>query len=267
VTKVYRKKTHTQRYLNWDSNHSKNSKLGTLMTLIHRAHSLCDWRIDLLNELDLLKDVFINNGYPPHLVEKTLKKSWSAVIRKEMMSKIKKDGEEISEFYDVIQAPYVKGFTESLQKNLRAINVGVVSKKAGTIRSMISKTKCPRDKDETKDVVYKIDCRTCGKAYIGETSKTIRERKDQHRRDVIKQAETNGIYNHLKMNRRHKIEWEQHSILEKEKNWKKRRIKEALFINALNPQNGICNVMNIEKGMKIDNVWNALCPQIKELIF
>ena len=75
LTKVYRKPTHTQQYINWVSNHPKNMLLGVLKGLIHRAHVLCDRREDLLEELALLRDVFIANGYPEKLVQKTLKES------------------------------------------------------------------------------------------------------------------------------------------------------------------------------------------------
>ena len=46
--------------------------LGVLKGLIHRAHVICDLKEDLLEELDLLKNVFIRNGYPEQLVTKTL---------------------------------------------------------------------------------------------------------------------------------------------------------------------------------------------------
>jgi len=50
--------------------------LGVLKGLIHRAHVLCDKKEDLLEELALLKDVFLSNGYPEKLVLKTLEDSW-----------------------------------------------------------------------------------------------------------------------------------------------------------------------------------------------
>ena len=62
VTKIYRKPTHTQQYIHWGSNHPKNMLLGVLKGLIHRAHVLCDMKEDLIEELDLLKNVFISNG-------------------------------------------------------------------------------------------------------------------------------------------------------------------------------------------------------------
>ena len=55
ITKVYRKPTHTQQYINWASNHPENMLLGVLKELIHRAYVLCDLTEDVLGELSLLK--------------------------------------------------------------------------------------------------------------------------------------------------------------------------------------------------------------------
>ena len=63
ITKVYRKGMHTQKYIHWRSNHSRAIKLGVLKGLIQRAYLLCDLKEDLLDELNLLRDVFISNGY------------------------------------------------------------------------------------------------------------------------------------------------------------------------------------------------------------
>ena len=62
----------------------KNCKLGILKGFIHRAHLLCDRKEDLLEEIQLLKDVFIANGYPKKLVDKTINQSWKIELEKEM---------------------------------------------------------------------------------------------------------------------------------------------------------------------------------------
>ena len=73
VTKIYRKQTHTQQFINWLSNHPKNMLLvlGVVKGLIHQAHMLCDKQEDLVEELTLLKNVFVANGYPEKLVRET----------------------------------------------------------------------------------------------------------------------------------------------------------------------------------------------------
>ena len=63
--------------------------------------------------------------------------------------------------------------------------------------------------------------------------------------------------------RKHKIGWNEYKILDREQHWKKRKIKESLYINALNPSPSIGKIMNLEKGFKIDPLWNALSDKIK----
>jgi len=82
ITRVYRKETHTQKYIHWRSNHSRAANLGVLKGLINRAHLLCDLKEDLLDELNLLRDVFVSNGYPCKLVNKTVNESWSVELKK-----------------------------------------------------------------------------------------------------------------------------------------------------------------------------------------
>jgi hypothetical protein len=41
-TDIYRKPTHTQRYVNWRSNHPRNNQIGILKNLLTIARRLCD---------------------------------------------------------------------------------------------------------------------------------------------------------------------------------------------------------------------------------
>ena len=49
---------------------------------------------------------------------------------------------------------------------------------------------------------------TCDMKYVGETGPQFRTRKQQHQWDVKNKIAKNGIYNHLKHNRKHKIAWD-----------------------------------------------------------
>ena len=46
---------------------------------------------DFLEELDLLKDVFFGNGYPEHLVTKTLNESWPRESWKAVFKGVQQD--------------------------------------------------------------------------------------------------------------------------------------------------------------------------------
>ena len=58
ITKVYRKATHTNKYINWRSYNAKEVLTGTMKTLIFRAYKLCDLPKYLKEELLFLKDSF-----------------------------------------------------------------------------------------------------------------------------------------------------------------------------------------------------------------
>ena len=74
---------------------------------------------------------------------------------------------------------------------------------------------------------------------------------------------TNAIYQHLKANRRHKIDWEDASFLDKEEHWHTRKLKESLYINAMNPAKEISKVMNLDKGYALNQCWDEFLSEIR----
>ena len=119
-----------------------------------------------------------------------------------------------------------------------------------------------------------VDCKICKARYIGETSQKFLDRADQHQRCIRKQNRKNGFYMHIRksLGRKHKIkgcesmDWEGTVFLDSERYWKKRKIKESLYINAYDASNRLKGLMNLEKGCKIDPCWNMFNDVIKEHI-
>ena len=77
-------------------------------------------------------------------------------------------------------------------------------------------------------------------------------------RDIKSGKVTHGFFNHIKENPGHKIDWDKVVILGYEKNWKRRTIKEAVYINAINPTNEMDRkrILNLEKGYILDEIWS-----------
>ena len=61
---AYRKLTHTDRYLDYNSNHTISAKLSVIHTLIHRANQVCSTPEFLAKEMDHLHQVLQDNHYP-----------------------------------------------------------------------------------------------------------------------------------------------------------------------------------------------------------
>ena len=104
---------------------------------------LCDKKEDLLEELALLKDVFISNGYPEKLVLKTLEESWAKETMKAVLKGVGQqlEVENKKNYFEVLHAPYVRRFSEGLQRRSRRLQVGLVPKMGETIYSNLCKLK------------------------------------------------------------------------------------------------------------------------------
>jgi GIY-YIG catalytic domain len=262
VTDVYRKPTHTQRYVHWRSNHPRNNQVGILKNLLLIASRICDRKEDFSNEVNLLRDVFISNGYPWQVVDRAIKDSLEKKTRRSLG--IIAEGKKESEFYDIVHAPYVEGFSELIQKKLRKMNVGFVMKRGETIGKVLCNGKFKMHHDDMKNVVYAIKCNTCKVHYIGETGQKFCERLKQHKNDARTMKQTNGISCHLMKQPDHVIDWDKAIFIDHEKDWISRKIGESLYIEAMNPGKEIKTVMNIEKGKRIHEGWDRFLPDIKQ---
>ena len=79
---VYRKPTHTDQYLQWDSHHHLSAKFSVIQTLSHRASTVCSNPELLQKEKEHLRKALTKCNYPKWAldkVEKRLNKSSSQV--------------------------------------------------------------------------------------------------------------------------------------------------------------------------------------------
>ena len=108
----------------------------------------------------------------------------------------------------------------------------------------------PKDKQYIKDrseVVYQIPCKNCEKVYMGESGRKFGTRLGDHRKDceskaivtytrsVRKQSEStyekSAKTDHQNIEN-HEIDWEEAKIIEREGEWRTRKIKEAIQIRT-----------------------------------
>ena len=119
------------------------------------------------------------------------------------------------------------------------------------------------DFNDCKDVVYSIPCKECGL--------TLEEKCDrvgQHQRDIRNRKMSNGFCAHIRRNRGHTVEWRDAVFIDKEKHWKGRKIKEALYINAQNPKKTVdkSRILNLEKGLDLDPIWGDFNDEFRRII-
>ena len=105
LTSVFRKKTHMDRYLNFDSNHPIRVKRGIIQCLRHRAEQACSGSIRW-KELGHLRQVFKVNGYPETVVNMNYRTRPTPSISTQTSQTLPK----------LLLLPYIPGLSERIEK-------------------------------------------------------------------------------------------------------------------------------------------------------
>jgi len=135
---------------------------------------------------------------------------------------------------------YIPNLSEKLTKTITGTHKTFKTsyKPIKTVRkTLFSKLKTKIDPSEKSGVVYKIPCGQCNKLYVGETSKRLKTRKNQHKND-LKNIEENpnrtAILQHIEQTN-HIFKYDEIEIMDYEKNMNRRRILESTYITSLLP--------------------------------
>ncbi|XP_076059232.1 uncharacterized protein LOC143035909 [Oratosquilla oratoria] len=118
TTGVYRKDTHTDRLLDYDSCHPVEHKKSVVKTLWSRAENLCSTEGKLKEERKHLEKVFAGNGYP------------KSVIRRWTTTQGKRAADTGQAATRRVTLPYVKGASEVATRLLRKHGIEVAHKPA-----------------------------------------------------------------------------------------------------------------------------------------
>ena len=139
---VYRKPTHTDQYLQWDSHHHLSAKCSVIHTLSHGATTVCSKSELLKQEKDHLRKALTKCKYPKWAfdkVEKRLNRSAS-----EVNDGFNNQGTTVAQPVtnnSHIVIPLTQGVCESLKKICGRYGIQTHFKGGRTIKSLLSPTR------------------------------------------------------------------------------------------------------------------------------
>ena len=180
---IYRKPTHTDQYLMFDSHHPLEHKLSVVRTLLSRKDEIVTNESDRMEEEKHVKSALKACKYPDWAisrVEQQLKD------KKEGKTKAKAERKKEHEHRGQVILPYISGVTERIRRCMKKRGIQCPARAHQTIRKMLVH---PKDKVEDLDkcgVVYNIACQSCSQVYIGETGRQLRTREKDHRTETEK---------------------------------------------------------------------------------
>ena len=171
---VYRKPTHTDQYLHYNS-HQKMCKESVVFS---RAYSIIPNKDDLHKENTTLKQVLKENRYQESINNKIFKgiKNNHSLPQSQQLTQATDIQEE--EIRMSIKLPYV----EKLRHILRSHKIRSTFYTKNFLHKLLSK---PRDRVATEDknnIAYEIDRSNCETVYFGISKRSLKSRLDGHKR-------------------------------------------------------------------------------------
>jgi len=240
---VYRKPTHTDRYLHKDSNHHPRQKRAVLKTLFVRANRICE-PAAIKDELAHLTNVFQANGFSEHEIKRAFH------IRRDTPAP-RQEPTRSTAFL-----PYVEDVTDRIERLLRRHNVKTVFKPTHQVSDLLRSVKDARDPLSTAGV-YKIPC-SCGSAYIGTTKRSISTRIKEHQRNCrLGHTDKSAVAEHAFEERIHNINFNDTQVLSRTTHYYPRLNREAIEIFK-HP----FNFNRKEEGIKINRLWHPVLEKV-----
>ena len=170
---VYRKPTHTNKYLAFASHSPAQSKRAVVKTLMDRAKYLPSTSERKQSEKQQVIGDLKVNGYPQSFIDRCL------VPAQETIQPENQESQESPKGYASI--PYIKGVSERVRRVLSRENVRTTFKPVKTLGSIFKKPKDRPAKNQVKGIVYKVKCKTCDFAYVGESKRSWNSRGAEHK--------------------------------------------------------------------------------------
>ena len=221
---VYRKPTHTDKYLSYDSHHPVSHKRSVAKTLLQRAESLPSNSDSQANEREYVPNILGENNYP----KRFLNCLRSPVCRNQNNS----EGDTSVKGYAIV--PYIQGVTEPIKRILSNCNIKVALKPYLTLGHIFAKPKDPVKTNQKTHAVYSIPCGDCEKEYLGQSKRQFGTRLKEHRKAVSTLDKGKSALAEHVCYTKHEIAWENSKVITTNNRYGQRLCLEAWHINMSN---------------------------------
>ena len=231
---IYRKPTNNLKYVHYFSGHTNKIKMSVFSSMFLRALRIVSPEY-FDAEIHKIYEIGKNLEYPINIITKSYNKAKKIFFA---------NSEARFELKNIICLPFNPNF-ENLVPLLKNLGITLVFNFKNNIKSLLI-----RNSPENEcNVVYKIPCLECNKFYVGQTSKTLKERIKQHKYYINTFKENSALFQHC-FEASHKINWNESKIIANCNEKTKRITLESAIIKKTWTNN-----LNINEGyFKLDDI-------------
>ena len=246
---MYRKASHSNRYLTFDLEHPMCTKRAVATNLYRRAEALSSSEMEKEKEKQLVTSILRANGYSKHVLRQA-----------QRLTRVTPTGDK--EWISTVVIPYRRTTSDDIRRILNKFNIKVAFQATNTLRRKLVKLKDPLSDSEKSDCVYRLNCADCEACYIGQTARQLDVRVKEHKRctktrpnnpiSLKKLENDSAIAAHALLNE-HRVNFDQPSVLKQGfHTHKERLLTEALLINST------ASAVNRSDGADLSPIWQAI---------
>ena len=229
---VYRKPTNISSYIHYYSNHSEEIKKATFSSMFLRALRICSPEY-MQEEFENIYNIAEKLRYPKYFIDCSLRKAEKSFYTNSTREPFNPQ--------NLLVLPYNSLF-KNVQSFCKNFNINVVFRFTNTLKNILIK-----NSPKTSDCcVYQVPCKSCNCRYLGQSSKGLANRIDQHKYSVRTGQTSNALFLHMNTFN-HGIDWDNAKVVLYCNDIVRRNIIESALIS--NNQ----NLLNVSPGMyKLD---------------
>ena len=243
---VYRKPAITNVMIKPTSSVDPKIAPGVFKGFLARAMRICS-KNRPQEEVEFLRDVFVENGYDYEVLNKIIKNYTSNLIRVRDIQTTATDSKQLN---NTVKLPWIPVIGPKLRRIYRKKGFNVVFTSLPNLAAILCKNKCPLPQNSEAGV-YSVDCK-CGANYIGETKKRVCTRVTEHQKAAEgSHWQSSGLSEHCR-DCNAGILWSEAKTICRETDYWRRKVREGLEIKRIRPS------MNRDEGFGVSDAWNTL---------
>jgi hypothetical protein len=253
-TRWFRKETASDRLLNYESCHGKSIKTNIVKNMATRIIQTTEDAQEQKEDLSKLKTMLLNSNYPPKEIEKLIKQTCENINSNSNINNAKNQNDNKQNTDYSLCLPYVPGLKVLKRKLEKKLKIKLYFSYPNKLQSYFNRSM----KTPSNSIIYQIPCE-CGKTYVGQTKVGINNRMKQHYKSIVDDKNKNleMIKHHQDMKYQCLFDVDKAFIIEEEKDYWKRRIKESIY-SQVN--------QSINAHDKLNEAWTPIIHMNKQII-
>lgn len=175
---IYRKPTHTQRFITRDSYCPRSTKIAAFNSMVYRMCKLPLPINNFIKELTTIKEIANTNGYTNNEIDDLVMKH-SRNIKKNSLSTLFKQAKN-QKITTRVPFKFTHAITNHLKPIFKQHGMSIVFANNNKLKSALGNPKDKCDDHHQKSGIYQILCGFCSKLYIGQSRRRILTRYKEH---------------------------------------------------------------------------------------